>query len=251
MSTATDTTPAAETARASLTQPRAVAHLGLTVPDLDDAMQRYTSVLRLRLMVWSETTRLLNAFRLDVDPALPISRVGVVEQQLISIARAMSRDARIIILDDLTASLVFRHGNTYSGHAPAFAVRLANVDVIEREELVDRVRAMEGLPADIVSPLRTDPVVVDVRAGVGLLGAVEIDPQARADDAALVGRIVTKARKNSVLTRAFRDVALQISAAFTVTREEPKSVTHAIAESLKAARHSGLVKSTVGGGQSA
>ena len=35
---------------------------------------------------------------------------------------------------------VFRHGFTYSGHATACAVGLANLDVIEREGLVERVK---------------------------------------------------------------------------------------------------------------
>ena len=34
---------------------------------------------------------------------------------------------------------IFRHGYTYSGHATACAAALANLDILERERLVERV----------------------------------------------------------------------------------------------------------------
>ena len=46
------------------------------------------------------------------------------------------------------ATEVFRHGYTYSGHPTACAVGLANLDIIEREGLIERVRALRaGGPA--------------------------------------------------------------------------------------------------------
>jgi adenosylmethionine-8-amino-7-oxononanoate aminotransferase len=72
---------------------------------------------------------------------------------------------------------VFRHGFTYSGHATACAVGLANLDVIEQEGLVGRVKELEPVLADALRPLADHPAVADVRTGVGLLGAVELgDP---------------------------------------------------------------------------
>ena len=41
------------------------------------------------------------------------------------------------------SSEMFRHGYTYSGHAAACAVALANLDLLERERLLDRVRELE------------------------------------------------------------------------------------------------------------
>jgi adenosylmethionine-8-amino-7-oxononanoate aminotransferase len=38
---------------------------------------------------------------------------------------------------------VFRHGYTYSGHATCCAVGLANLDLIEREKLVQRSNELE------------------------------------------------------------------------------------------------------------
>ncbi|MDD5432078.1 MAG: xylose ABC transporter ATP-binding protein [Candidatus Omnitrophica bacterium] len=42
---------------------------------------------------------------LNVNPALPISYLGVGEQQLVAIAKALSKNAKILVLDEPTASL--------------------------------------------------------------------------------------------------------------------------------------------------
>ncbi len=72
---------------------------------------------------------------------------------------------------------MFRHGFTYAGHATSCAVGLANLDVIEKEGLVARVHELEPVLANALQPLTDHPAVADVRAGIGLLGAVELaDP---------------------------------------------------------------------------
>src|SRR5215472_5671951 len=60
---------------------------------------------------------------------------------------------------------VFRHGYTYSGHPAAAAVALANLDLIEREQLIQRVRALEPVLAEAVAPLTSLELVSTVRAG--------------------------------------------------------------------------------------
>ena len=71
----------------------------------------------------------------------------------------------------------FAHGFTYSGHPVAAAVALANLDLIESEQLIGRVKDDIGpyLQARWRS-LADHPLVAETR-GVGLLAAVELsDP---------------------------------------------------------------------------
>lgn len=49
-----------------------------------------------------ELFRLLDA---DVDPDVPVSQLGVAQRQMVEIARALSVDARLIIMDEPTAAL--------------------------------------------------------------------------------------------------------------------------------------------------
>lgn len=68
----------------------------------------------------------------------------------------------------------FVHGYTYSGHPVAAAVALKNVEIIEREGLVERVRDDIGpYLASALKRLDENPLVGEARS-LGFIGAVEI-----------------------------------------------------------------------------
>jgi adenosylmethionine-8-amino-7-oxononanoate aminotransferase len=68
---------------------------------------------------------------------------------------------------------MFMHGFTFGGHPVACAVALANIDVIERERLCERVLAYEGPFREMLEGLRDLPIVGDVR-GAGYFQAIEL-----------------------------------------------------------------------------
>ena len=68
----------------------------------------------------------------------------------------------------------FAHGFTYSGHPVAAAVALRNIEILEREGLVERTRSVTGpYLAKALAALSAHPLVGEARS-VGLLGAIEI-----------------------------------------------------------------------------
>src|SRR6266851_3208818 len=73
----------------------------------------------------------------------------------------------------LHGKAIFNHGFTFGGHPVACAVALANIDVIEREDLCGRVRANEGPFREMLESLRDLPIVGDVR-GAGYFHAIEL-----------------------------------------------------------------------------
>ena len=127
---------------------------------------------------------------------------------------------------------VFRHGYTYSGHPAAAAVALANLNLIEREQLVQRVAALEPVLATALAPLHNRDLVSVVRSGTGLLAAVEIDEDARAADASIGQRLVRAIRERGVITRLLRGVALQVSPPFVITETEIGRIAEAFAGAL-------------------
>ncbi|HNP35521.1 MAG TPA: aminotransferase [Woeseiaceae bacterium] len=89
------------------------------------------------------------------------------------------------------------HGWTYSGHPVCAAAALANLDIIERENIVDNARVVGAyLQKRLHDDFDDHPIVGEVR-GVGLLGALEFvkDPasKTRWDPETKVGPRVAKA----------------------------------------------------------
>lgn len=124
------------------------------------------------------------------------------------------------------SELTFRHGLTYAGHATACAAALANIDILEEEELVDRVAALESSVEAALRPLESHELVRQVRAGVGLLAAVELhDRRVGAEVAELMV-------ENGVLGRQLNDGAIHISPPFVITEQEIAFVAEVIAEAL-------------------
>jgi adenosylmethionine-8-amino-7-oxononanoate aminotransferase len=67
----------------------------------------------------------------------------------------------------------FAHGITFGGHPVSAAVALANIEVMEREDLNGRVRAHEDAFRAMLDSLRDIPIVGDVR-GMGYFHAIEL-----------------------------------------------------------------------------
>ncbi len=86
----------------------------------------------------------------------------------------------LLVGDRIASTLVekggeFYHGYTYSGHPVACAVALANLELIEREGLIDRVREDTGpyLRRALMEGLSGHPLIGEVRT-FGLLAGIEV-----------------------------------------------------------------------------
>ena len=104
----------------------------------------------------------------------------------------------------------FAHGYTYSGHPVACAVALANIALIERDGLVEKVRDETGpYLAECLQSLSDHPLVGQVRS-FGLLGAIElVEDKASRTHFEPLGRVGTLCRdhcfQNGLVMRAVRD----------------------------------------------
>src|SRR5215212_8944913 len=58
-----------------------------------------------RQQLHRRTKALLDELHLPLDPHTPVSQLGIGQQQLVEIAKALSQDARILVLDEPTAAL--------------------------------------------------------------------------------------------------------------------------------------------------
>ncbi|MBE1206717.1 aspartate aminotransferase family protein [Aminobacter carboxidus] len=107
-----------------------------------------------------------------------------IEADTITTAKALTSGyqplSALLVGDRIAATLVdkggeFYHGYTYSGHPVACAVALKNLEIIEREGLVERVKTDTGpyFAQMLKERIAGHGLVGEVRS-VGLMGAIEI-----------------------------------------------------------------------------
>ncbi|MFN3286069.1 MAG: aspartate aminotransferase family protein [bacterium] len=143
-------------------------------------------------------------FALDhwgVRPDLVAFAKGVTSAYLPLGGVLVSRQIHDAILDAPAAER-FMHAATYSAHPTCCAVALRNLDILEREGLVERAARMgERLLAGLQT-LRDLPVVGDVR-GLGLMCGVELveDRTTKAPALGLGARVLAEAKKRGLVTR--------------------------------------------------
>jgi adenosylmethionine-8-amino-7-oxononanoate aminotransferase len=125
----------------------------------------------------------------------------------------------------------FRHGPTYAGHPTCCAAAMANLDIIERDGLLDRGRELEDEIAGALRTLSDHPLVGDIRVGIGALGGVAFTPEALAEAPDVPIRTATAIRERGVLLRPVGD-AVAFSPPLVTTREEVDHVAEALGEAL-------------------
>lgn len=121
----------------------------------------------------------------------------------------------------------FRHGATYSGHPTACAAALANLDVMENEELLKRADGLELPLHEAVQSLTDHPLVVEARGGTGVLAAIELDPERLAANPALPAAVAAAARERGVLVRPMVS-SVAVSPPLTLADEHIDLITDAL-----------------------
>jgi putrescine aminotransferase len=145
-----------------------------------------------------------------------------------------------VVSDEIAAAFeaggYLAHGFTYTGHPTACAAALANLDVIENERLVERVRDDVGPRFQAaLRKLAAHPLVAETR-GFGLIGALELKrpPRGPHKDAAPNTLGLTAhnlAREEGVIVRGIRDL-VALSPPLVVSHDELDRMFAALTRAL-------------------
>ncbi|MFF4528899.1 sugar ABC transporter ATP-binding protein [Streptomyces sp. NPDC001407] len=106
----------------------------------------------------ARAAELLRLVRLDVSPATPVSELGIARLQMVEIAKALSLDARVLIMDEPTAVLTSEEVATLFGIVRE--LRESGVGVIFITHHLDEIAAL----GDRVTVLRDGRSVAEVPA---------------------------------------------------------------------------------------
>jgi putrescine aminotransferase len=131
---------------------------------------------------------------------------------------------------DEPGAAVLRHGPTYAGHAACCAAALANLDLLE-DGLLEQGRLMERPLAAALEAVGGHAAVREVRAGLGFLGAVELEPDLLAADPGIVVRVAQAVRRNGAMVRPL-GASIAVSPPLTATAEHLELLTGALAAGL-------------------
>lgn len=127
---------------------------------------------------------------------------------------------------------VLSHGATYAGHPVAAAAALVSLDIYEREGLIVKGRELERPLADALESLLDHPLVAEVRAGTGLMGGVDLIPEALATPGA--GAAWQRgARAAGVLVRPL-GTGVAVSPPLTITVEQIGEMAAGMRQGLSA-----------------
>jgi adenosylmethionine-8-amino-7-oxononanoate aminotransferase len=129
------------------------------------------------------------------------------------------------------------HGFTYSGHAAACAVGLANIALLERERICERVRDLGPLFLERLRTLREHPIVGDVRGSHFML-CIELvqDRHSKAPFpvAVDIGRRISRAaQERGLIVRPIGNLSV-LSPALILTEDQIDEIVAILDASLRA-----------------
>ncbi|MGO9958835.1 MAG: aspartate aminotransferase family protein [Solirubrobacteraceae bacterium] len=175
---------------------------------------------------------------------------NVVEPDLITVAKGLTSayaPMGAVLVSDRVAEPLYApgatllHGITFGGHPVAAAVALKNIEIFEREQVLENVRALEPwLERELTEQLLGLPIVADVR-GAGFFWAFELvagDREQRFDadgrERLLRGFLPGRLRTAGLIARADDrgDPVLQIAPPLISDRDQLAEMVASLAEVL-------------------
>jgi ribose transport system ATP-binding protein len=120
-----------------------------------------------RRRILADARHVLNSIGFDIDPSIAVHKLGVAQQQMVEIAKAISQNARILVMDEPTAALSDRETEllfeliarlksdgvaiVYISHRMAEVFALGDrITVLRDGQRIDEVRPADVTPDQLV-----------------------------------------------------------------------------------------------------
>jgi adenosylmethionine-8-amino-7-oxononanoate aminotransferase len=123
----------------------------------------------------------------------------------------------------------FMSGNTYAGHATCCAAALANIAIIERDNLLTKSSLRGTQLFDLCREFESSPLVSGVSGGRGLAVGIELNDDQVSDPAI---RIAAAAYSCGVIVRPLTRTIITLSPPLIITAEEINEIGDALAYAL-------------------
>ena len=167
-----------------------------------------------RRRILRDARRILDTIGFDIDPSILVEKLGVAQQQMVEIAKAISQNARILVMDEPTAALSDRETEllfaliarlkadgvaiVYISHRMAEVFALGDrITVLRDGRRIDEVRPGEASPDQLVRMMvgrtvdmsyprhfaeKPGKVLLEVKGLAAASGVSDIDLEVRAGE---------------------------------------------------------------------
>lgn len=213
---------------------------GLIVPDdgYFDLVQAICKKYEVLLIVdevicgFGRTGKMFGSDHYGINPDIMQFAKGVTSGYLPLGGIQVTDDIRDVILN-APPDQSWMHGHTYSGHAAACAVGIANIDIIERENLVANSAAMGTRLLEGLQGLVDEFPNIDNARGVGLLAGIEVvtSKDTRDPDADTAAKIGNLAMEMGVRTRPLGNT-IAFSPPLSITAEEIDIIINTMGDAI-------------------
>lgn len=209
-------------------------------PAIQEVLRRYDILLIADEVVtgFGRTGETFGSPVFGLEPDLMTVAKGITSAYIPLSACIVSEKVWDVLASGAKTYGVFQHGYTYSAHPLAAAAAMTNLDIIERDGLVQQAKARgDHLGAALRTAFGDHPLVGEVR-GYGLLGAVEFvaakSPMTRFDPLGSVSsRVVARSRELGVISRALPSSdSMSFSPPFVVTEDELDRMVATVRQAL-------------------
>lgn len=182
---------------------------------------------------YGRTGRMFASERWGLDPDIVLTAQGITSGYAPLGAVLVSGRVAEPFRSPARGPAEWEQGYPHTVHATACAVALVNLDIMEEEQLVERVARLQHVLGNALARLASYDIVSEVRGGVGLLSAIDFTLQAKADGVPM--RVLAALRDAGVITRTLASGAVQVSPPFVIDEDGIGLLTRALDTSLEVA----------------
>jgi adenosylmethionine-8-amino-7-oxononanoate aminotransferase len=170
-----------------------------------------------------------------VAPDLLCLAKGITGGYLPLAATLTSEEVFSAFLGEYEEFKTFFHGHTYTGNALGCAVAIANLDIFEREKIIERLPLRIAYLAARLEEFRRLAHVSDVRQWGYMVGIELVENkdsrQSYAPENRIGYKVVLEARKRNVMIRPLGDVIV-LMPPLSIAEEELTSLVDVVYESI-------------------